>query len=614
MVTGFPPEFFPGYVAYVAAIFLPGYGLWELLGRWREGDTLTDRVGLSFGVGIAVDTAVLAVKTLGVGVSVLYGAGIGVVYFLIFLGIAALGASYARRRCFTAPPAFTRIDFAVILLATFIGGVIALYFTKFPIFPYFNPDFLAHDTQTVGLVQGTIASVPTMLVYGSADYQLALTLLTVGGIPLVTMRHTMDVLTVISPFLVFAVTKRILARQRAALFATAIFALSGTVWAPLVLYDGLYANFVGVLLELLLIVAFLDLASAYRSPSVWVSSGIILVAGYFSHYTVISLFGSLLIFSLAAALLRRPSSKGYLVATAVFLTPGALGAVMFRHSLLAILQVSYFIYAPTPYTTYLSRLLSPVPSVAYIAVDVSNDIGMVALFALLVVALYWTFRSRNLPALLLAIWFVGLLVASPESGAAWRFAFEAIVPVILLAGYGLDSLLLSGPGRVRVERLRLTMPRSPTLRRVGMVAVCLLFLVPMAYGGTAWATAQNATTGTHQEAQVQGQILDAMTWMSQNTSPTSLVLSVTDPRFIFARSTIDRIASDHYAPSPTASISFAKAHGESYIVVTRYDVDTGNGTIVGDDPSLPWHTYQGAEGLTLVYSNPDVVIFEVESA
>ena len=612
MVTSLPVEFLPGYVVYLAAIFVPGYGLWEVLGRWKDDDTLADRLGFSFGVGIAVDTIVFALKTLGLGVGFLYGATIGLVYFLILVGVAALGVSYARRRRFTGPPRFARDDLATVFFAAFVAAVIALYLGKFPIFPYFNPDFLVHQVQATGLTLGTLSSVPRMLVYGAADYQLGMALLAVGGLPLATVRHTMALLTVLSPFFVYAVAKRLFASRRAALFAAAIFALSGTVWTPLVLNDGLYANFIGVLLELLLVVGFLDLSSGYRSPSVWLSSGVFLVAGYFSHYTAISTFGAFLFFSVALGLLRRPSARGHLLATAVFLAPGALGALVFHSTVTNILNISYNEFSSPGFTTYVSRLLSPIPSVAFIAVDVSNDPGFVALFALLALGLYWAYRSRSLPALLLGVWFFALLAVSPENGGAWRFGFEAVVPVILLAGYGLDSLLSRGPAAVP-KKVRLRAPKSQGFRRVGMVAVCLLFLVPIVYNGWAWSTAQNATVGTQQEAQVQSQLLQAMTWMGQNTPPTSLVLSVTDPRFIFARTVIDRITSDHYSASPNDSISFARAHGESYIVVTRYDVDTGNGTVVSDSQSLPWYTYPQSAGLTLVYKNGDVMIFEIAS-
>ncbi|MDG7010653.1 MAG: glycosyltransferase family 39 protein [Nitrososphaerota archaeon] len=614
-MTGLPVEFYPGYATYLAAILLPGYGFWEALGKWKDDDTLADRLGLSFGVGIAVDTVVFAVKTMGLGVPALLGAGTWVDYFLIFLGLAALGASYVRRRRFTRPPSFTRNDFVVILLAAFMAAVTALYFAKFPFFPYFSQDFLVHTAEATGLIQGTQATVPNLLIYGAADYQLGMALLAVGGLSLVTVRHTMDVLLVLSPFLVYAVARKLFSGSRAALFAAAIYALSGTLWSTMVLYTGLYANFVGVLLELLLVVAFLDLASGYRSASIWLSSGTIVVAGYLSHYTVLSLFGGFLIFALAARLSRRPGSRGYLLASAAFLAPGALGAILFQSWLLQVLSSSYVYLGRPPLTTFLSQLLGAVPAVAYIASDLGNDPGFVALFALLGVALYWAYRSRHLPTFLMAAWLVGLIAASPENGGAWRFAFEAIVPVILLAGYGLDSLLSHPPSPAHAKKMRLPAPGSANLRRVGMVAVCLLFLVPIAAQGQAAGTANSSTRGTQLEAQVQGALFQAMAWLDQNTPPTSTVLSVTDPRFIFARVVIDRIASDYYSPTASGAIAYATLHGERYIVVTRHDVVTTNGTSVSDtnDTTLPWFTYPLQSGLTMVYNNTDVMIFEISA-
>ena len=614
-VTGFPPEFLPGYVVYLAAIFVPGYGLGELLGRWKEGDTLVERAGYSFGLGLSADTVVYALKTAGVGVGGfrLAGMGISVVYLMVFLGVAALGASYLRRRSFARPPSFALYDAAVFAMVAVLAAAIYVYFAKYPYFPDYQIDYAAHATQATGLITGAVVTVPRMLLYGAGNYQIAASILAVGGWALLTAQRTMAIMVLLSPFLVFSASSRIFASRRAALFTTALYALSGIVWVPMVYAVGLYANFVGVLLEVLLVSAFLDLSSNLRSRTAWVADGAILVASYFSHYTVITILGSFLFFGLGMALLRRPGYKSYLAVGAAFLAPGAVGALVFEKTLGTILAISYTVGSPVVLSTYLSGLLSPIPALAYIAVDVSNDLGFVALMALLAVALYKGYKSRYVPALLLALWFVAILVAAPEDYLAWRFSFEAAIPLLLLSGYGLHALLPEDAPRTAVRRSKLKAARGGGPPRLGSVVVALLFLVPAVAGSPTWFMVQNVTANASQEAQLQGELLHAMSWMGQNTPAGSKFLSVTEPRFEYAQVVIDRNTTYQYFRNAPQAITYAGQLGAQYIIVTHFDVRFSLSTLAPDfySTNLPWYTYPSQNGIAMVYNNTDVMIFEV---
>jgi len=77
-----------GYVLYLAIIFAPGVGFGELLGLRRSNGTLVERIAMAFGLGIGIDTVVLAIRTSGLtlGNLSLTGVDYGTLYFIILVG------------------------------------------------------------------------------------------------------------------------------------------------------------------------------------------------------------------------------------------------------------------------------------------------------------------------------------------------------------------------------------------------------------------------------------------------------------------------------------------------------------------------------------------------
>ncbi len=59
------PLEFLGYLVYLGFIFLPGISIGEVLGIFRDSENQTERVALALGLGLAVDTLVLFLRTSG---------------------------------------------------------------------------------------------------------------------------------------------------------------------------------------------------------------------------------------------------------------------------------------------------------------------------------------------------------------------------------------------------------------------------------------------------------------------------------------------------------------------------------------------------------------------
>ena len=601
---------FLGYVLYLASVLVPGYGLGEFAGKWQDHDDLARRLGYSVGYGLVVDTVVYAARTLGVGFAGLNLRGMDpyVLYFVVILGILFLLASYARRKKLTGLPKLTGEGLGVIGCTAVVAAFVLLYFAKYPIFPpFYNPDFLAIVGRPLDLIQGTQGTLPKLLLYGAGYYQTAAAFLAVGSSALAVAETSMSLLVILSPLLVYGVVTDMLGDRRAGLFAAAIYALSGTIWAQMVFADGLYPNFAGVLLELILLVTFLDLVKGPRSWRLWTLSALVAVASYFSHYTVLAVFGTFVVMVAAAALFRRSEFRRTLVATMFFLLPGALGVVFFTRQFNLAVLISYLSGTSQPPNTFLSSALAFFPSLAYLAFSVRNDIGLVAMVVLLTIALYKSAKLRDYTVLLPAIWFFALVLAAPQNASAWRFALEAVMPLTIVAGYGLNSIVPKGRPSKR-ERLRKGDPY-----RFGLVVLTVLFLTPIVATGWSSSFAQNITTAAGTTAAAQGQVNATMSWLDRNTAPTASYLSVTSPTFLYAVIQIDRNCTYEYFGNESLAISFAKQNGDGYIIVTRHGVFLNQVTPFADDsaPTLPWFTYKPTAGLTLIYNNTEVRVFQL---
>ena len=450
-----------------------------------------------------------------------------------------------------------------------------------------------------------------MLLYGAGTYQMAAAFLLVGATDLATAQHSMAMLAVLSPFLVYAVACRLFGGRRAPLAATIVYSLSGTIWAQMIYSDGLYPNFVGVLLQLTLVVAFLDLSANLKRRSAWVASGVVLIASYFSHYTVLAILGTFVVLAGVQFLMARkgPDWRPTLTSGLVFLAPAAVGAVLFRSTFLTDLKISYQSGGSQPLTTPLSSLLSSIPSVAYLAFDIRNDLGFVATVILLAAAMYKGAKFRAAAVALPAVWFFGLLVAAPQDYAAWRFSLEALVPLTLLAGYGLDALM---PKRKLSKAMRLK--RSDPYVFMTVV-VGLLFLTPIVATGWASTFTQTLVPGAAAQAQSQNQDLMAMTWLGQNTKPSSTVLSITDPTFLYTGLFAGRNCSYGYTSNETQAIAVGRQDGFSYLVITRLNVYFNVATPAPNDSAtyLPWFTFSQSSNAKLVYGNAYVRIYQINA-
>jgi hypothetical protein len=485
------------------------------------------------------------------------------------------------------------------LLTIALGVMVALYFAKYPIFPAFaSQDPAVYVGIAQGLVSGAVTSIPGGVLYYGVHYQLASALLLVGGEPLVTVQGTMGVLVLLSPLMVYAASRRILASSRAGLVTVAVYVLSSTIWFDSVFNAGIYANFFGILACLFFLVAFLQIAEGIRNPRSWVVFSLALVMIYFSHYSSVTLFPALLILPLVRFAFEGRDVKRYFLSGLVALVPAVVALVAYPN-FPRILKLAFEgVGAQTLVGhTALSDALSAVPVMSYIAFVISDDAAFVLLLVLAGISVRSSIVSRRSSSLVPCLWFLSLVIVAPLNINAWRFSYEALVPLSIMAGYGISSLLPK-PGQPKRGRMG-----SGWGLNLKVALVLVLLLSPIVVGSWGEKEITDALTGTGTSAQIQQDVYSAMYWLKNNTPAGSRYLSVSDWRFVYTDLFFGRITDYSYAPAPSDGLfALAKQNGDQYIIVTYPNYQA----------YLDYQAfYQASSGLSLIFSNNDVRIFKI---
>ena len=166
------------------------------------------------------------------------------------------------------------------------------------------------------------------------------------------------------------------------------------------------------------------------------------------------------------------------------------------------------------------------------------------------------------------IWLVALVVVSPENIAAWRYSFEALVPIVILASYGLDYFFPTSSSKKKGSFAnKMKSQRSESI--IPRAVVILIFFGAMIVGSWGQYVVADSTSSTTQVSQAQVADYSAMQWMKSNTPNNSQYLSVSDWNFLYTNLTIGRNSFFEYARTPSDGIRFAENVSANYIIVTN---------------------------------------------
>ena len=558
-------------------------------------------MGYCIGIGLCVDTTVTMIKTSGLTIA-LKGLDSATVGATILLGACAFLTSLALRRKVLWLSKPTKLDLGIMLTVLVQTLLILLYFQKYPIFPqYESPDFAAHVQIAQNLISGSTTSVPSGVLYYGIHYQLASALILEGGNPLLVVRVTMSLLVILSTFIFYLLGSRLFANPLAGLIVALVYSLSGTIWFGGVFNSGLYANFFGIIACLFVLVVWLDTGMDRAPKGTWILLMLGAVMLYFSHYSAVTLLPALLVFPLVDYTKTRRLNKRILLSSLFVVLPALLVVLVYPY-LIAVFRLSVSgAGGEVIGSTSLSNLLSGFPIVGYMSTEVTYDIGFVMLLFLIAVYLWRMSRTWAPTMFVPVIWLAALLVVSPLGLGAWRYAFEALVPMTLMASYGLFSLL------PKLETRRSRRQTKAPYWKAGLVLVVILGLL---LGGS-WGerVVADATTAQQVTAQSQYYVNDSISWLGSHTPQNSTYLSISDWRFTYTSLFLGRETIYSFQSQPNASVSLAIQQHVPYIIVTNVVTEA-----LPPVPSLfPWNNFpeKSNANLTLIYSNPDVRIYHV---
>jgi hypothetical protein len=593
-----------GYLEFVALLFIPGVAFIELF-RLGGEFSLAERLGLAFGLSMGLDVLVLTFRTSGLLIGSQLMVGIFPVTLEIMLGVSlvAVAAAVALRRKMSFYVKPTRNDLLVVVLVALQALLVYAHFSKYPIFPQFSSvDFTQHVQITGALQSGALAMFPGGLLYYGVHLLMGSLVALSGDIVLESTQYAMGILTAFSPLLFFVAVNSLTQSRRVGLIASLLYVTTGFVWFGSVFDAGLYANFYGILSILLVFALVPAVLSQPRNPGIWLAFLVALGSGYLSHYSFVTIIPALLALPIVVFALERKVSLATIVIPVVVIIPGIVGAVI-RPDLVSLLV--QFVQAQgggnVPGDTPLSQLLAGWPVLRYVAVEIANDLATVLTMGLAVLGAYLAVRGKHPLALMLVVWLLAILFFAPFTETAWRFSYMALLPLLIVAAVGFDSLSPKPDDGAFKRRSKLRARADYGRYRTGLLGIVFLLLVVNSWS---WALVADAATNGAANNETQNGVLKAMHWMNATAPPGSQVVSVTSSYFNYYQLLYGRASG--YAPLATPDevvASAASSKVPTYVVLTKV------GTVTAPDPSQnPFMLYPKDSRFHLQYNDSGVVV------
>jgi hypothetical protein len=598
-----------GYVEFVALLFLPGVAFMELF-RLGGGLSFAERLGVAFGLSMAVDVLFLAFRTSGllVGSQLMIGIFPGTLELMLGTSAVVFAAAVALRRnvIFYVKP--ERSDLYVLGLVAAQALLVVAHFSKYPIFPQFQSvDFTQHVQIAAALQAGGLAMFPGGILYYGVHLLIGSLVALSGDLVLVASQYAMGMLTVFSPLLFFVAVVSLTKSKRAGLIATILYVSTGFVWFGSVFDAGLYANLYGVLSILLLFALIPAILKQPRSPGVWVAFVLAIGSGYFSHYSYVTVIPALVALPVVVLALERKVSLPAIAIPVAMVIPGAVAAAL-RPDLVTLLV--QFVQAQgggnVAGDTSLSQYLAAWPVLRYVVVEIADDIGAIVTLALAALGVYVAVRCKNPVVWMLLVWLLAILIVAPFSEAAWRFSYMALVPLLIVAAVGFDSLIPQTEERAVRQRSKMRARRDYGRYRLGLLGVIFLLLVVNSWS---WQLLGDAASNGAANNQTQHGVLEAMHWMNASTPRGSLVVSVTDSNYDYFQLLYGRASG--YAPLATPDEVVAAS---AVSTVPTYVVLTKVGTVTVPDPSQnPFNLYPNDTRFQLQYNQSGVLVYKLKA-
>ncbi|MBM3898267.1 MAG: hypothetical protein FJ358_07090 [Thaumarchaeota archaeon] len=583
-----------------AVLLLPGFAL-AVATNNHQGRSLADVLGLSFGlslVGLPL-LLLLAYATFRT---------VSVVHLSLILVASAVVILFRVKSL--REVRIGKEDVIALLVLALTAGIIGLFNSLSPIFPLsYSADFLLHLALSDEFLQGR-ADLSSVSYPPGVHFLIGAGVLLVGLEPFVAMQRIMAVVATLAPLLIYSTVYGVLHHRGTALVAALLYLPAGMWWYGLFI-SGLYSNFYGSLVSLSV---FLLLVEYVGGPSK-LRMGLLFLGGlalYLSHFTIVIFLVALWVMIPLAFFLARSRFK-FLVRGLIILTiPGAIVAAIRPDALSLILSIPGGSsvgggITGAPRTALASFLGGVSPFLQFLYFLQSEAFPFLALALVFATPLLVLKQRLSFWVFFFYVWFFAVWATAPSTGLAWRSAYYALLPLILVFAVGLKSID-SAVGQMKIKRvvrrhgvgvLKSTAPPR-LLRNLVLVALIgVIFassLLPLQL-----SDAFRNSEGFRQQNEG---VYDAVKWIRSNTLPNASLLAVGDWRLSYAEHLTGRAVPFYTFVPPDNVTSLATAGGHRFVIVSRTVVNERDGSVLN-----LYELYKAADGFTVVWENPAVVVF-----
>jgi hypothetical protein len=593
-----------GYFEFIGFLFLPGVAFIELF-RLGGDFSFADRLGLAFGLSMAIDVLFLGFRTSGIvigGITMLKISPLSL-DLLLLASVAVLGLAVAirRRSHFYSRPTVRDLLILAIVIAQSV--IVLAHFTKYPIFPeYQSVDFEQHVIITNSILSGA-ALMPGGVLYYGIHLLMASAVVLSGDMTLVVTQYTLGIITALSPLLVYLAVDSLLGSERTSLIASGLYVAAGFVWYGSVFDAGLFPNFYGLLSILLVVSLLVAVTRMPANAGVWIAFVGSVANGYLSHYSFLTIVPAIIALPIITLVFTKKANRVHILAAVVVVLPAALAFIL-DPNLVGILQ---FLQPQSSGSitgdTFVSQYLLSAPLLRYVFIEITNDPASLLTLALAAIGIYVVATRRQPFPLLLLIWAASLVLISPEADSAWRFSYMLLMPLLLLAAIGIEILLPRAPGLVRRSKMH-TKRNANRPRYVLLVLITLTLVV----NSWSWNLLVDSASNNAATNETQHGVLASMMWMNDNLPPGSRIVSVTDFSYAYFQILFGRIAG--YAPLAPPDEIVAATNGSSvptYVVLTKL----GTFSSLLSPSQNPFNEYPSDQRFRLLYNETGVLVYKL---
>ncbi len=462
-----------------------------------------------------------------------------------------------------------RITYTILVLFySFI--ILSIYFIHY-LFPAVrSADFIVYIKRSLKFTTGS-ATYRDLLVLHPAIYLLLGSVFSLNIFnPVILSRLFMTTLVLLSIPLLYELSRKLYGKLAGEI--TLLLSIFVNIfWYYTIIVTGLYANFLGIMLSLYLLIL---IKKYIESRSKWVLLYLFLTSltALLSHETTFLLITAIWISALYHVVVKK-SFEVFKIAIIVtipvlilLITTSASITLALKFITeyllrLKILSMSAIVVGiEDPITTFLNNI-SPLLANIY---AFANFIGLTLFIASIALFVVLIFQKANGVHILPFFWVIVVWIISFFTTETYRLALYVMFPMVLFLG-SLGTVLSSSKIVRFIEEIHV----SRKIKKILKYEIISFIVILMFVGsGISRILAIEYLNAGHYH-KLQHDIMETLLWLKENTPENSRIISVGRWEFLFAPYIINRECISDYPLTPNEIFTYLKdkLYGDIYVIV-----------------------------------------------